>query len=232
MKCAGTEKKYKQCPVCGKEFVFNADRSEYCSVKCAAKFSGEKRKIYSDKKAAKRAQYERMRERTKSDREAKQRKKAEERAEREALRIAEQERKKTKKIHPCPVCNSTTDRLKYCSDKCSKNAQNNRHESIRRAKIKGALVDRDISLMDVYNNDMGICYICGEKCSYDDKYERDGTVIVGLTYPTIDHVVPLSKGGLHAWSNVRLACKDCNSKKSDAVLYPAPSDRHARGGRT
>ena len=76
-----------------------------------------------------------------------------------------------------------------------------------------------------------VCPTCGKEFypkirqnrkTYDDKYERDGTVIVGLTYPTIDHVVPLSKGGLHAWSNVRLACKDCNSKKSDAVLYPAP----------
>ena len=221
-KCAGTEPKYKECPICGKEFIFNSDRSTYCSRECSGRATGEKYRKYPDEKAAKKAAYQRMMERTKADREAKQQKKAEEKAEREALRIAEQERKKAERIHPCPVCNLITDRFKYCSDKCSKNAQNNRHESIRRAKIKGALVDRDISLMDVYKNDMGICYICGRKCSYDDKYERDGTVIVGSTYPTIDHVLPLSKGGMHSWSNVRLACKDCNSKKSDAVLYPAP----------
>ncbi len=32
---------------------------------------------------------------------------------------------------------------------------------------------------------------------------------------TIDHVVPLSKGGKHDWSNVVTACSACNNKKAD-----------------
>lgn len=32
---------------------------------------------------------------------------------------------------------------------------------------------------------------------------------------TIDHVVPLSKGGKHEWTNVVTACSTCNNKKGD-----------------
>lgn len=32
---------------------------------------------------------------------------------------------------------------------------------------------------------------------------------------TIDHVVPLSKGGRHEWTNVVTACSSCNNRKGD-----------------
>jgi 5-methylcytosine-specific restriction endonuclease McrA len=33
--------------------------------------------------------------------------------------------------------------------------------------------------------------------------------------PTVDHIVPLSKGGKHVFSNVRLVCLSCNSSKGN-----------------
>lgn len=36
---------------------------------------------------------------------------------------------------------------------------------------------------------------------------------------TVDHVVPLSKGGLHTISNLVLACKPCNSRKHANMIY-------------
>ena len=30
----------------------------------------------------------------------------------------------------------------------------------------------------------------------------------------LDHVIPLSKGGLHDWSNIVLSCRTCNARKS------------------
>jgi 5-methylcytosine-specific restriction endonuclease McrA len=35
--------------------------------------------------------------------------------------------------------------------------------------------------------------------------------------PTLDHIVPISKGGPHLYSNVQLLCRQCNYMKSDAV---------------
>lgn len=35
---------------------------------------------------------------------------------------------------------------------------------------------------------------------------------------TIDHVVPLSKGGAHDWGNVVTACKSCNHRKGNRSL--------------
>lgn len=34
-------------------------------------------------------------------------------------------------------------------------------------------------------------------------------------YLTLDHVIPLSKGGQHSWNNVVTACKQCNQRKSN-----------------
>ena len=33
--------------------------------------------------------------------------------------------------------------------------------------------------------------------------------------PVLDHIYPLSKGGLHSYSNVQLLCRECNSFKSN-----------------
>jgi 5-methylcytosine-specific restriction endonuclease McrA len=35
---------------------------------------------------------------------------------------------------------------------------------------------------------------------------------------TIDHVIPISKGGLHCWENCVACCSKCNTKKADRLL--------------
>ena len=35
----------------------------------------------------------------------------------------------------------------------------------------------------------------------------------------VDHVVPKSRGGQHAWENVVAACKRCNSRKENRLLH-------------
>jgi len=37
----------------------------------------------------------------------------------------------------------------------------------------------------------------------------------------LDHVVPRSRGGLHAWENVVAACRRCNAKKMDRLPQEA-----------
>ena len=38
---------------------------------------------------------------------------------------------------------------------------------------------------------------------------------------TLDHVVPISRGGQTHWENVVTACKKCNNKKGNKMLYEA-----------
>lgn len=45
----------------------------------------------------------------------------------------------------------------------------------------------------------GVCYYCGRK--------------VGPGSLTMDHIVPLSRGGKSTKSNIVPACKECNNKK-------------------
>jgi 5-methylcytosine-specific restriction endonuclease McrA len=40
----------------------------------------------------------------------------------------------------------------------------------------------------------------------------------GASAENIDHVIPRSKGGLHAWDNVVASCRPCNTRKRDRML--------------
>lgn len=122
----------------------------------------------------------------------------------------------------CPECGALhlTKNSKYCSDKCRRRAAN---RSVSRHKDKrlnsGNIVDKDIDLKKLYARDHGICWICGDKCEYSDQWiDENGSFCVGALYPSIDHVVPLSRGGLHAWDNVKLAHHYCNTLKNDKVV--------------
>lgn len=118
------------------------------------------------------------------------------------------------KYHECLVCGKMTDRPMYCSSRCSKRISWHNGEVKRRAKIQAAMVDKDISLETLYKRDKGVCYICGEICKWDDYKRKGKWFVAGEEYPSIDHVIPLSKGGKHSWDNVRLACRGCNTRKS------------------
>ena len=136
-------------------------------------------------------------------------------------RLEAEEEKKRAKAHKCPVCGAMTTRRKYCSEKCANRVSNKQREVSRRMKLKMAMVDHDISLEGLYKRDQGICHICGMQTRFDDYVVRDGAYICGDWYPSIDHVIPISKGGTHSWTNVKLAHRRCNYMKADR--YPATS---------
>jgi 5-methylcytosine-specific restriction endonuclease McrA len=51
-------------------------------------------------------------------------------------------------------------------------------------------------------------------------FARDGhrCQYCGASAENIDHVIPKSKGGRHAWDNVVAACRPCNTAKRDRML--------------
>ena len=50
----------------------------------------------------------------------------------------------------------------------------------------------------------------GNRCQYCNR-----------TAENIDHVVPRSRGGPHAWDNVVASCRSCNARKEDRFLHEA-----------
>lgn len=146
-------------------------------------------------------------------------KKRQERKAKTAKRKAELERRRARKNipHICPVCGAITTRQIYCSDKCLSKADHKSHEYKRRARIKGAKVDNNITVFGLFMRDNGICAICGERCDSSDFTMRGDVFIAGNRYPTIDHIIPLSKGGSHSWDNIQLAHKVCNTRKGNKI---------------
>ena len=73
-------------------------------------------------------------------------------------------------------------------------------------------VDEKVTSDEVYKRDNGVCYICGN-LTFQDWIDRPLN-----QRATVDHVIPISKGGPHTWQNVRIACWRCNVTKHDRIL--------------
>jgi 5-methylcytosine-specific restriction endonuclease McrA len=83
----------------------------------------------------------------------------------------------------------------------------NRIKSVRR---QGAKTDKWITHEEIALRDNHICHICGDQV--DMSLPR--TSKLGAT---LDHVIPISKGGLDSLDNLKLAHWICNIRKSDRI---------------
>ena len=75
--------------------------------------------------------------------------------------------------------------------------------SIRRARIANNPIE-SISPLLVYQRDGGICGICGKELDMSDF--------------TVDHIIPISKGGGHVYANVHSAHRTCNVRRGNRPL--------------
>ena len=105
----------------------------------------------------------------------------------------------------CRDCHDERERIKR-----------NTMKRLREAKARqNGKVDYSITLTRLMERDNHICQICGREVDETDYVYVNDTFIAGNNYPSIDHIVPLSKGGVHQWDNVQLAHRICNSIKCD-----------------
>jgi hypothetical protein len=76
-----------------------------------------------------------------------------------------------------------------------------------RARKAGAKVE-SFNPVTVFERDGYVCQLCGVKTRpyYKNCYHP--------LYPTLDHIIPLSKGGDHSKRNAQCLCRQCNIKKS------------------
>lgn len=122
--------------------------------------------------------------------------------------------KETYKHYTCEYCgkefDSTCNSRRFCSDKCCHDwwRQKNRKAFQRtRSKYQG------ISLPLLIQRDNNICYLCGEECDSNDYTYVNDHFCMGKKYPTIEHLIPMSRGGTNTWDNVKLAHNSCNATK-------------------
>jgi 5-methylcytosine-specific restriction endonuclease McrA len=75
---------------------------------------------------------------------------------------------------------------------------------------RGAFVET-VTLVDLKRRDGDTCSLCGDAIEWDEPWPHPKS-------PSIDHVIPLSRGGIHAASNLKLAHLGCNCAKRDRLL--------------
>ena len=100
----------------------------------------------------------------------------------------------------------------YCSDECKRKYEWRRKEVKRRKKIKSnGEVHWDISIERLLKRDGSTCYLCGESTIKGEDTNHE-------LYPSIEHVIPIAKGGTHTWDNVKIAHRRCNWEKRDDII--------------
>jgi len=75
---------------------------------------------------------------------------------------------------------------------------------------QGVGMTTKLRLGDLGERDNWKCQLCGDHVVQSlSGMHPDG--------PTVDHILPISKGGLDTWSNVQLAHRRCNTLKGNRI---------------
>ncbi|MCO1599837.1 HNH endonuclease [Desulfosporosinus nitroreducens] len=144
--------------------------------------------------------------------------------EKEIIQLKEKELKLKERLrkYVCAECGAEFESIhhnaKYCSDVCRKRIENRYKEVSRRKQLKrNGKIDYSITLPKLIIRDNGICALCGVQVDVE-AYDNDGDIFIAKgMYPSIDHIIPVSKGGTHTWDNVQLAHCKCNADKNDSL---------------
>ena len=56
-----------------------------------------------------------------------------------------------------------------------------------------------------------ICQMCGIVCDKDAIWPASN-------FPSLDHIIPLSKGGEHSYKNTQCLCLGCNQSKGVKIV--------------
>lgn len=103
-------------------------------------------------------------------------------------------------------------RSKFCTQKCCDKYQRRIVKAKRRAREKGS-DSESINPITVFTVHEWHCVYCGIETPKHLRGKQESNS------PELDHVIPLSKGGLHVYSNVVCSCRQCNLKKGDSFPY-------------
>jgi len=84
-----------------------------------------------------------------------------------------------------------------------------RHAAARRARINQARLE-DFDRLEIFERDHWICQICNRPVDREKPWRKP-------TSPSLDHIVPVARGGEHSRANAQTACLRCNMRKGPAL---------------
>lgn len=82
--------------------------------------------------------------------------------------------------------------------------------SRRRARLSAVEVHQNVSIESVRERDGDGCAYCGIPVWFGETWPGD---LFYRMQATLDHVIPISRGGGHVMDNIKIACRDCNTRK-------------------
>lgn len=117
------------------------------------------------------------------------------------------------------------DAERYLRDRDKRSTLATEHAQVRRARLLGREYEKGITVRRLRDRDGDACCHCGVEMIFRRFKAGEGTG----EQATIEHLVPVSKGGTHTWENVALACRDCNFRRGAKSLDEWKPDSVARG---
>ena len=99
------------------------------------------------------------------------------------------------------------DARKKAQEEIQKSGYSHRARLIRRNRLKEAFVE-NVDPMEVFERNNWICQLCNHPVSKirDKRF---------IDIASLDHIIPLSKGGEHSYANTQLAHLSCNIRKGN-----------------
>lgn len=73
-----------------------------------------------------------------------------------------------------------------------------------RIKRRVKVCDKSITVFKIRERDDNICQLCNKSCTPETE--------------SIDHIIPVTRGGQHVWDNVQLAHRTCNAQKNNRTM--------------
>lgn len=110
-------------------------------------------------------------------------------------------------------------RQNYCSKPCRSSAERARNPESRRARdqhrraVKAGVHAERFRDSEIFERDGWTCKLCGEPIDRTIKAPKSAA-------PSIDHIVPISRGGKHTRRNVQAAHLGCNARKHTRLVAP------------
>lgn len=116
--------------------------------------------------------------------------------------------KKQKVYNICPTCGTRHRRPKFCSDKCNPNRLN-------------MTEDEKYKYIRSRMNESWQRYMAKRKSQTPDDINIEELKLFYFNCPEgyeVDHIIPISKGGLHSIENLQYLTISENRKKSNKIL--------------